>query len=480
MNRLRVGFLCLGLLLSSEIASAAPKITIIDFSNYQDISLIGARPNAQQLIGCWERQSGSRPLIGLVSRSFDTITLLMRLPRHLSDCEDAQNSSRRLRRRIERHLRLCAPEAPPAPRATSTPVGRQYPHATPIPISTAVWPVPRTATPTWAPTPLQIPTVASTRTPQPTATRQPTRLPQSALAEQSLWESQMVQYGRTHCQNLNNPSIAFDPKLAATYYDAASVFYKIADYTGDSSWIACAQSAEAIYRDRYALPASGVVPGYWNFTRGLTEDYLRTGDEISRQAAILLSRKAAFASDTTSQQSTADAALSREVAYAILSYLDSEDLGEARRARLSVLVNQAFGHCDQWFVSRTAPYVKPFMVALTAQALIAYHDKTGDSRVVPALSRAADWLWDNTWLPQSQAFRYATAQTDSGGMEPAADLNLLIAPFYGWLYKQTGEARFRERGDQIFRGGVVGAYLSNGKQFNQNYRWSFEYLEWRK
>ncbi len=38
---------------------------------------------------------------------------------------------------------------------------------------------------------------------------------------------------------------------------------------------------------------------------------------------------------------------------------------------------------------------------------------------------------------------------------------------------------YRDRGDAIFAGGVEQAWLDGGKQFNQNYRWSFDCVTWR-
>lgn len=294
------------------------------------------------------------------------------------------------------------------------------------------------------------------------------------------WERAMVDLGARHCQNLKNQSLNFDSLLAATYYDAEWVFYQIGDYTGDSKWYDCAQAAETIYNGFYVIPNNGHIPGYWNFTHGLSRDYLSTGDTQARNAAILLSQRAAFADDATPSESTVDHTLSREVAYAIMSYLNAEHLGAAHRPRTELLVNQALGHLDQWFVSRTAEYVRPFMFALTAHALISYDEQIGgNAKILPAIQRGADWLWDNTWLPGSRAFQYTDRSVSSGGTEPAPDLNLLIAPVYAWLWHKTGEVRFRDRADQIFAGGVEAAYVQNPKQFNQNYRWSFDYIRWR-
>ena len=302
-----------------------------------------------------------------------------------------------------------------------------------------------------------------------------------AIPDLSLWESQMISYGRSHCQQLSKPGRTFDQELLDTYYDAQRVYYQIADYTNDASWNTCAQAAERIYRDKYVIPNNYRVPGYWNFTHGLAQDFLRTNDKTSRTTAISLSQQAAFAPDTTPLEWTRDSELSREVAYAIISYLNSEEVGASRRARLTSLVDQALGHLDQWFVSKSAPYVRPFMAGLTAEALIAYCETLDqpEARIVRALTVAMDWLWEHTWLPEEQAFMYTDREVNSGGKEPAPDLNLLIAPAFAWLYRLTGEQRFLERGDQVFSGGVKKAYLIGGKQFNQNYRWSFDYIKWR-
>ncbi len=75
---------------------------------------------------------------------------------------------------------------------------------------------------------------------------------------------------------------------------------------------------------------------------------------------------------------------------------------------------------------------------------------------------------------------YCVSPTDCVGTQPAWELNMLIAPVYAWLYHQTGDATYRTRGDDVFRGGVVGAWLDGAKQFNQNYRWSFAYVAWRE
>ena len=194
---------------------------------------------------------------------------------------------------------------------------------------------------------------------------------------------------------------------------------------------------------------------------------------------MLLTQNAAFAADTVPLSATVSTEQSREVAYIIHALLNAEDMNEPHRPKLDLFVDQALGHFDQWFVSKTSLYVRPFMVALSAHALINYYEHTGDPRIIPALITGLDWLWDHTWDGHAAAFRYTDRVVPSGGTDPAPDLNLLIAPAYAWVYRQTKEQRFADRADQIFFGGSQLAFLNNGKQFNQNYRWSFDFIKWR-
>src|SRR3989338_3664501 len=331
------------------------------------------------------------------------------------------------------------------------------------------------------------------------------RLSPSALAqaivpipELALWEQNMTTYGQQWCDYLSNSGYTFNEKLDSTYYDGIRVYHQIADYTGNVSWNSCATLARNIYRDGYVLPNNGQVPGYWNFTHGLTMDFLKTGEDQSKNAAILLSQNAAYAGDGTSLAWTQGTNRSREVAYAIMSYINAEKVGAAARARLPQLVDPALGHIDQWFISKTSRcpsvadcppgaagqyYIQPFMVGLTANALIMYHEKTGDSRALPNIQIAMDSLGANAWVLADESFWYEHWVADPSIPFPAKggapDLNLLIAPAFGWLYKQTGSILYRDKGDQIFAGGVKFAWLGRGKQFNQNYAYSFDYVRSR-
>src|SRR3989442_15051325 len=115
------------------------------------------------------------------------------------------------------------------------------------------------------------------------------------------------------------------------------------------------------------------------------------------------------------------------------------------------------------------------MVGLTAHTLIRDWEQPHDSRLIPALRLAADWMWANAWIPRDASMWEDSRYRSSG----APDANLLIAPIYAFLYWQTGDTKYRDQGDQIFAGGVTGAWLGDGKHFNHNYWWSFDYVKWR-
>jgi hypothetical protein len=333
------------------------------------------------------------------------------------------------------------------------------------------------------------PPVAAGPTVKPATSPKPVTSPQSSpettkrnpipIPFLDVYEQKMKSFGKKSCDYLRNGWSDKEDKLSATYYDGAQVFFQIADYTKDTSYRDCAFEAVRTYRDGYVLPNNGLVAAYWNFTGGLTTDALRFGSDDSKAAVDLLATKAPFARDATQPSETETTMASRETAYAIIALLNNEKLGKPRRARLGLLVNHAIGHIDKWFITKDAPFVRPFMVGLTMDALVTYYERTGDRRILPAVKTALDGLWSDMWLSAAQSFKYTDRSTGSGGEEAAPDLNLLIAPSFAWYYNQTGDSVYQQRGDLVFSGGVANAFLSGNKQFNQNYLWSFRYIGYR-
>lgn len=287
-----------------------------------------------------------------------------------------------------------------------------------------------------------------------------------------LWERNMVVDGGERCNEE-------DIRAAGTwegniwYYDGIRVFHQIADYLGDAKWTACAAYVKRVYLP-YVLANEGRIPGYRVFAQGLYEDFLRTGDEASKTAVLLLAKNSAYAGYGGGVSPNR----SRETAFALNSYRWARNLGEPSPLEERALAF-ALGHIDQWYNLRAVYtggdyYVQPFMVGLTLEALIHYYEEIPDPRIPAAVQMAVDGLWEQ-WVPKDQAFDYIT---NDDQVEGAPDLNLLIAPAFAWLYLQTGNDLYRARGEQVFTGGVRRAWLGRGKQFSQNYRWSFDYVSW--
>lgn len=232
--------------------------------------------------------------------------------------------------------------------------------------------------------------------------------------------------------------------------------------------------------------------------------------------------------------------ISRELAYSIVAHVVSEraglprvdhnDFGTGSEPRLKTYVRWAGRHMEQWRNTsykkhgyqpdESYHYMQPFMTGLTMKALIDFHDwevengrdpnaywvdPTPDGSwptIVAALQDFCNWLYNEAtvraeggtpkmyvgermWDKAFGGFRYADRYTPVEGENPdvvraAPDLNLLIAPAYAWLYRQTGDERMRDQGDEIFAAGVRNASPEWGsKQFNQQYFYSFDYVRWR-
>ena len=217
----------------------------------------------------------------------------------------------------------------------------------------------------------------------------PTCVP-AAIPELDTWEERMIGWeAQMHCDALSEAPGAGDPGLNAFLanvdYDAVRVYHQIADYTKDEKWRACADRAEQVYRDAFVLPEEGDVVAYWNHSDGLTLDALENGDQKSADAVKLLAANGDYCSDDA-EGSTVDPLYSRENANCLMALINAERLGEPRRPeKLAELYENAYGHIDQWFVSRDYGYYEPFMFALTAESLISYYEHIdGDQEVVDA------------------------------------------------------------------------------------------------
>lgn len=296
--------------------------------------------------------------------------------------------------------------------------------------------------------------------------------------EKAAFDARAVQYGKQICDQMKAGTDNFDTLLDATYYDGQRTYQLLSAYLKDPKWDECALAARAIYRDRYVLPNSGKLPGWYTFTEGLYYD----PDQASRTALVQMADNAAYCqSSASADKDLPDVAYSREAAYCLLANINAETAtGASREARIAQLTAFSLGHIDRWFVAKTAPYVRPFIVGLTGYSLVRAYERRPDPKILDALKLAAGSLWDSCWLPDSSAFKY-TDRVDplgSGGTEPAPDLNMIMSSLYAWLYRQTLDEQYRQKAEAIFAGGVRQADLARGKRFSQNYRFGLYTVAW--
>jgi hypothetical protein len=376
----------------------------------------------------------------------------------------------------------------------------------------------------------------------------------NGIPEFARWEQNMITFGQQAGPRLDPSIYAYTSRWQHAYYDAAYVYYRIMDYTGQTEpWLSYAGwGRQTWYEERYDRPNYN-LSGYHRFSLGMLEDFLRGNPSASsaNPAPInsaftltdfdLITQNGAFIRPVEFQGTYCGSCtnVSRELAYAIVAHVVSERAGLDRKthsefgvneSRLQTYIRWLGRQMEQW---RNASYqargyqpdygtqqMQPFMTGLTMKALIDFYewevesgrnpnafweDPTDDNSwptIVDALADFTNWLYADArvrneggtpsqyvglrmWDENAEAFRYADRYSTSEGQSPdvvapAADLNMLIAPAYAWVYKQTGSSTAREQGDAIFAGGVRGACLNcGGKQFNQSYIYSFDYVRWR-
>lgn len=308
--------------------------------------------------------------------------------------------------------------------------------------------------------------------------------------------------------------------LAAHYYDGELSAYRLIDHFGTNVILESLRSNMWTVWSSWlnTLTPAGSTTGFRLFSHGFLRD-IQANNAQKTQSLVDLNNLLANASYMNTGScapavSTGDGE-AREAAYCLTVFMEAAQAGitldSTQIARRQVHFEWCIDHHNQWFNSRTAPYVSCFYVGLNARALIKYYNEVAeDSRILPLLKTAADALWAEAWKSTTGPWTYAnsflyriinTPGPDGGYYDSTVDpftqpdLNMLICPLYGWLWYMTGDQKWRTRGDAIFQGGIPvydgsgfhqsGSYLGtrsatnpSGKQYNQQLTWGPEYITW--
>ncbi|HEY0971920.1 MAG TPA: hypothetical protein VGE02_13200 [Gemmatimonadales bacterium] len=274
------------------------------------------------------------------------------------------------------------------------------------------------------------------------------------------------------------------------YYDRVLIYYAFWVRTGNPEyWRRATELALAYRRDYLEKNRYGSSP-HWAQLEGLEKHYLLTGDDASRYAIAEVAGSAFNYWITRLGRVNLSNFESRIQARVLQAHLLAWRL-DAKGTRdkdwnalLPSLLDQILStqrSDGSYRFKATCQESLNYMNGILDDVLISYHSYyRADPRIVDAVRQSVDWLWRTQWLPESRAFRYISAPCEGVGKGgPAPDLNLMFVTGPAWLYRQTGEERYREMADRIFAGGVGRGNLHGTKQFNENYYASFKYLGYR-
>jgi hypothetical protein len=313
---------------------------------------------------------------------------------------------------------------------------------------------------------------------------------QPSIPALSTWQSNMTTYGNKW---INGPG----GNEGINFYDGQWVYYQIGNYTGNMAyWNAGALNSRTEYRDQYAAPLNWRVAAIWVFPHGLYYDCVYNLNSTSCTALHGIATNGAGASMIANQSGYASGNAAREASWMLgAKRLDYDCGGGTTLVQVKAMAAYVLGIVDQYVHDDPDSLEESFMGGLLAQALIEYYQdpKTGngDVRVPSAIKALADHMWTNWWAPwngNNGAFIYELHEANYGftqfaASSPKEGLNLLVAPMYAWLYKNTGLQQYQLEGDAIWYAGVTDppgdgvAWV--GKNFSQQYRWSFDYVKWR-
>ncbi|SRR6266576_1346350 len=318
-----------------------------------------------------------------------------------------------------------------------------------------------------------------------------------AIPQLSLWTSQMTTYGSSWC-NSNNPIDPPPNEQGVWYYDGTNTFFQIQDYTGNASpWAACAQAVIGQYR-----PYVGSEVGYEVFPHGLYRDCVTLVTASSCTALHNLATNIYSGNLLAGGIMPSDQANVREICYeAGAARLDYDAGGATSLTKVKNAITFCLNDVDQIVNGDTTgfqTFEEGFFDGVMAETLLDYYNdpNTGnhnDPRVPQALKLLADHLWNTAWFPwngTNGSFWYSPYNFNVGipnqgcnGCDMQA-LNLLTMPFWGWLWRNTGLQQYQLEGDTAWASGVTdptsGGIGWSGKNFSQQYRWSFSYVKYRQ
>ena len=272
------------------------------------------------------------------------------------------------------------------------------------------------------------------------------------------------------------------------YYDRAATYYAHWARTGNPVLWRRGTELLASYRRNYLEANNYAASPHWTLPEGLERHYLVTGDTASRYALTRLAGTLSiFALKSDPEGNWGEGRImARTLLTQLLTWRISPDATQRSAAQglidrllTNIPLNQSADGGFRFPGILGCDGTLNYMDGMLDDALIqTYTYYRADPKIVTVVKKSADYLWTQ-WVADAKGFKYMSKSCPTGGEDPTADLNNLMINAFAWTYAQSHDATYKSRADQIFAGGIQGAFLYGSKQFNQHYMTSYHYLAYR-
>jgi len=298
-------------------------------------------------------------------------------------------------------------------------------------------------------------------------------------------------------------------------YDGGRVYQQVSDYdigvfndqnqSHLTEWQNCAELVLEPYGDTAVGTKSGFVQEPNQFPYGLEMNYLRTGNTLYKSAVDFLAHSGAY---NRFYSGPVYATNIRVSAYTMDDRLADEMVGFPRSTQYMLRgTDVMLGYLDQSYnlnfnnPNQQEYDIHPFMVGLAMEALITYYEldlaegNTPDARIPLEIKKTLDWLYSTQYIPTTHSFAYGAYDLPkapnlvAGTLFNDSELNDLVATAWAWYWSKTNDTTYLNQGDDLFsnvwwsasgrNGGGDGGWTWSVKEYNQVYKWSFDYVRWR-
>jgi hypothetical protein len=315
---------------------------------------------------------------------------------------------------------------------------------------------------------------------------------------------------RTYASPNGHPSVpaAGVDVMGEDYYDRALALTQAHLLTGSGDALSGALHLARLWRDAYGndldlnakvLKGEWWTPGKDNIPppRGFSTLGLAVlahqGDAKARQVVI---NHAGHGADMLRYERQSGFVSGRETAYSLMALLAAHTLGVTTvqtpidglvnvdaylRSAVDWLLAARTAHGGQAWLSTNpdmmaaGPFLMTYMIGLLMESLALYDEIIGDSRIVPALEAATQWLWLHQFHPPTNGFKYTTTNWTNGSTlslttEVFQGLNGMLVPGWAWCYRKSGNPLYRDQALRIVQGITTARDALPAKAYAQAYR----------